>query len=206
MITIIERRLFMKKLITLFFILSIVFVFNGCARNNDNDLIPGDDNTTDINNPDDISAVPQGVPKATSLNNRNNTGTETPYVTSLRDLDGTLQDSIGELDNMTIDANDKDYFTKQSDYYSRRASAYQKALNSARRLDYTGNTREDHDAIISYYQNGYDTYNKLSSKYKNFRTVEEERAYREGEGRDSYDLAPDITDAYERAVRSLGLR
>lgn len=199
----------MKKIIALFFVLSVLFVFNGCARfNDDNDTIPGDDvnnNETDLDGADDISAVPQGQPRATNLNN--NTGTNnTPYVTSLRDLDGTLQDSITDLDNMTIDANDKDYFTKQSDYYGRRASAYQKALNSARRLDYTGNTREDHDAIISYYQNGYDTYNKLSTRYKNFNTIEEERAYRDGEGREAYDLAPDITDAYERAVRSLGIR
>lgn len=200
----------MKKIITLFFILSLVFLFNGCRRVNDDiDIIPDtEDDQTDINGEDDISAVPQGVPNTTNLNNDTNTGDtgNTPYVTSLRDLDGTLQDSITELDNTTIDANDKDYFTKQSDYYARRASAYQKALNSARRLNYTGNTREDHDAIISYYQSGYDTYNKLSSKYRGFRSVEEERAYREGEGRDAYDLAPDISDAYERAVRSIGIR
>lgn len=197
----------MKKIFILFFILSLIFTFNGCTRVNDNDAIPNtDNNQTDIND-EDLSAIPQGVPKTTNLNNttENNNG-NTPYVTSLRDLDGSLQNSITELDAITIDTNDKDYFNKQSDYYGKRASAYQKALNSARRLSYTGNTREDHDAIISYYQSGYDTYNKLSSKYKGFKSVEEERAYREGDGKDAYDLAPDISDAYERAVRAIGIR
>ncbi|PKM94282.1 MAG: hypothetical protein CVU84_12555 [Firmicutes bacterium HGW-Firmicutes-1] len=199
----------MKKSLVLLIVLSLTFALNGCARNDDigNDDI-GNDALTPGNTSEDLILNPDGTANNTQRQNKATpmgTGQQTPYATSLRDLDGTLRTSVTDLDKVKIDANDKDYLKKQSDYYSQRASVYRKALNSVNRLSYTGNNRKDHDAIISYYQNGYDTYNNLSKKYNSFTSIEEERAYRDGD-RDAFDLAPNINDAYERAIRSLGIR
>lgn len=190
----------MKKLLVLFILLGFIFALNGCARNDDNDIIPGDE-------PEDAALRPDGTVQqnAQPLSNTTVTGNQTPYTTSLQELDGTLRSSVQDLDGMTFDTNDTDYLPKQSDYYSRRASAYRNALNGINRLSYTGNNRQDHDAIVSYYQNGYDTYNKLSTRYKGFNSIDDEKAYRDGDGRDAYDLSPDISDTYERALRSVGI-
>ncbi|PKM52248.1 MAG: hypothetical protein CVV02_02460 [Firmicutes bacterium HGW-Firmicutes-7] len=193
----------MKKLLALFIIFGLVLVLNGCARDLNDDTVPE-------GTPNDNSLIPNGTDNNTQNLSNTNTpmgGTNlTPYTTSLQELDGTLRSSVTDLDGMKVDTNDKDYLTKQSDYYSKRADAYRTALNGVNRLSYTGNNRQDHDAIVSYYQNGYDTYNKLSNQYRRFTTIDDERSYRNGIGRNAYDLAPDVSDTYERALRSVGIK
>lgn len=201
----------MKKFIALFIILSFLFVVSGCEafrRNNDlnNNELNGDTTNGDFmdgNSPGtiqdpDTNEIPQGAPLGTT--------SELPYATSVRDLDGTLRRSINDLDRVKIDRNGDDYLVRQGEYYQKRADAYKKALDGINNVSYTGNNRNDHNALISYYQNGYDTYNSLATKYRGFKTIDDERAYRTGEGRNAYDLMPEINDAYNRSLNSLGIK
>lgn len=198
----------MKRFLALFIILSILISLNGCTafrRNDRTNYNNGIDNNSidytspgTIRDPNTTTTIPQGTPLGTT--------SDTPYATSIRDLDGTLRRSISDLDKVKIDAKSKDYLVKQAEYYTKKANAYKAALNSINKLNYTDNYRNDHNALVSYYQNGYDTYNSLAAKYKGFKTVNEERAYRTGEGRNAYDFIPEVNNAYTRSLDSLGIR
>ncbi|MBC7960556.1 MAG: hypothetical protein H7X94_11855 [Vallitaleaceae bacterium] len=193
----------MKRILTLFLALSFIFVFNGCTKTTDiNDTpspqspINGDDNG-DIND----DAYPDND-TTTNTTGINESGT---YLSSLRTLDTDLRKSITDMDANTIDVNDKDYLTKSGAAYTKRAQAYQTALNNARKLKADPNNAAYNDSIIAYYQNGYDTYNNLGTKYGTFKTMNDETTYKSGLGKDLYDVKADVRTGYENALRSLGI-
>lgn len=222
----------MKKLFTLFLIASLVFVFNGCARNTDIEDTPspqspiyGDENGNinegygNYNGIDRNGTNTNGIgtngtgANGTGTNGTGRNGTNTTtgisgsgtYLNSLRDVDGTLRSTVRDMDSQTIDTNDKDYLSKSAASYRSRAAAYQTALNSVRGMNVDAANRSYNDSIVSYYQNGYDTYNNLANKYGTFKTTDDEQAYRSGLGRSAYDIKTDVRTGYENALRSMGI-
>lgn len=133
------------------------------------------------------------------------TSTNTPYATSLGDIDGTLRKSLTDMDLVKLNATDKNYLPSSVDYYTRRANAYRTALDSLNKLSVGTTSKAYNDTIASYYQNGYDTYNNLATKYGTFKTVNDETAYKSGLGKTAYDVKTDLRSAYDKALNSLGI-
>lgn len=140
-----------------------------------------------------------------SVDYTDTTAIGTPYATSLGNIDGTLRKTLTDMDLVKINSTDPNYLTNSADYYTRRANAYRTALDEINKLD-VGTTNKDYnDTIITYYQNGYDTYNNLATKYGTFKTVNDETDYKNGLGKTAYDIKTNLKSAYDKALNSLGI-
>lgn len=201
----------MKKIFTLFMITSLIVVMSGCAKTTDiNDTpspqspINGDENGDINENVNDANIIDNDVYEDDIDTTSGISGAGT-YLNSLRGVDSTLRQTVTDMDAATIDVNDKDYITKSADYYKRRAAAYQTALNSVNGMTVDAANRSYNDSIVSYYQNGYDTYNNLATKYGTFKTIDDETAYKNGLGKTAYDIKTDLRSGYENALNALDI-
>lgn len=194
----------MRKFFTLLFVLSMLLAFSGCTKTDDlkdntnNGANVGDKGKVDENKDNSTDIKETGIPQGAA--------NDDDYITSIKDIDSRFRKALDDMaKDGDVDVNDSNYLTKRGDYYTNTAKAYRTALDEINKTTYTDENKAYHNALVDYYRSGYDTYNNLAKKYSTFKSVNDETAYKAGEGRDAYDISDDLKKAYEDALRKLGI-
>jgi hypothetical protein len=193
-----------KKMYALALVIVTVLAANGCARdnvNNDYNNDMADEYGDNLGfyppeNPDNLPTDESVTPQGTVNEN---------YLASVRGIDDTLRNSISDANLTKADPSDSDYLTKQRDYYNNTASAYKKALDDLKGLDYNDNDTEYYNALTGYYQRGYDMYNAEYDRYGTFNTLDDERTYLDTVGDNYLQFDDAIKRTYDDALRGLGV-
>jgi hypothetical protein len=193
-----------KKMYALALVIVTVLAANGCARdnvNNDDNNDMADEYGDNLGfypqeNPDNLPTDESVTPQGTVNEN---------YLASVRGIDDTLRNSISDANLTKADPSDPDYLTKQRDYYNNTASAYKKALDDLKGIDYNDTDTEYYNALTGYYQRGYDMYNAEYDRYGTFNTLDDERTYLDTVGDNYLQFDDAIKRTYDDALRGLGV-
>lgn len=193
----------------IFFIIALAFILSSCTVRDDLDL---DDNLKDNlkdNLNDNINDNINDNTTTDIYDDNLPEGFVTPEddrdLTSLRDINNALNRSLTTTTGKRVNYEDKDYLVNEADYYTNTSNSYKKAYDDFTALNLTGEQSDYYNDISNYYKSGYDTYSVLATKYGRFKTADEEKLYRTGEGKSAYEIKQDLKDSYQKALDKLGV-